>query len=123
MISINRFSQHFETFSHRFAKWIGSATGFAAAFLSLIVWLIIGEKYHYSNRWENTLSIYIGVITFLMIFFMQRAQNKDFSALQLKLNELIASSAHADNSLINAEELTEKEISAVHETHRQIVSE
>ena len=120
MISIQDFPQHFERFSHGFAKWIGSTKGFAAAFVSLLVWLLIGEKYHFSNRWENALSIYIGVITFLMIFLMQRAQNKDFMALQLKLNELIAASAQADNSLINAEELTEKEIHAVHETHRHM---
>ena len=105
---ISFISRSFEHFTHRFAKWIGSATGFCAAFISIIFWLIIGKKFGFSNGWENAFTIYIGIITFLMIFLMQRAQNKEFAAMQVKLNELIAATGQADNKLINAEELTEK---------------
>lgn len=109
-----------ETFSHRFAGWAGTTMGFFVGLLSLVVWLIAGRFYDYSTRWEDTFNIYLEAIAFLMIFLMQRAQNKGLAALQVKLNELIASSRHANNKLINAEELSESEIKDLRETHRHL---
>ena len=118
---IFQFSQQLETFTHRFAKWAGSATGFVLAFSSILLWFVAGAICGFSNKWENALTIYIGVITFLMIFLIERAQNKELSVIQVKLSELIATTLDADNHLINLEEQTEKEISVVHETHGKIV--
>lgn len=64
--------------------------------------------------------IYIGIITFLMIFIIQRSQNKELLALHVKLNELIVTSKSADNRMMIVEQLTEKEISEVQEIHKQI---
>ena len=116
-------SDRLEIFTHRFSKWAGSASGFVAALLSIVVLLLAGVVYGFSQGWERGLSIYIGVITFLMVFLIQRGQNKELSILQVKLNELIAVSKHADNRLINVEDLTEKEISVVQEIHHKIGSE
>jgi len=116
-------SDQLEIFTHRFAKWAGSASGFVAALLSILVWLVAGLVYGFSYGWERGLSIYIGVITFLMVFLIQRGQNKELSILQVKLNELIAVTKHADNRLINVEDLTEKEISVVQEIHHKIGAE
>jgi low affinity Fe/Cu permease len=116
-------SDRLEIFTHRFAKWAGSASGFIAALLSIFVWLVAGLVYEFSYGWERGLSIYIGVITFLMVFLIQRGQNKELSILQVKLNELIAVTKHADNRLINVEDLTEKEISVVQEIHHKIGEE
>ena len=116
-------SDQLEIFTHRFAKWAGSASGFIAALLSILVWLVAGVVFGFSYGWERGLSIYIGVITFLMVFLIQRGQNKELSILQVKLNELIAVSKHADNRLINVEDLTEKEISVVQEIHHKIGAE
>ena len=113
-------SDQLEIFTHRFAKWAGSASGFFAALLSILVWLVAGVGYGFSQGWESGLTIYIGVITFLMVFLIQRSQNKDLSTLHVKLNELIATTKHADNRLINVEGLTEKEISKVQAIHRKI---
>ncbi len=118
---INRLSEHLEKFSHSFAKWAGSAAGFIVALVSMLIWLLIGELYQFSNKWENALTIYIGVLTFLMIFLMQRSQIKELGALHLKLNELIVATKGADNSLIRVEQMTEKEISEVHQNHLDIV--
>ena len=112
-----------EIFTHRFSKWAGSASGFVAALLSILVWFIAGSVYGFSYGWERGLSIYIGVITFLMVFLIQRGQIKELSILHVKLNELIAVTKHADNRLINVEELTEKEISEVQEIHHKIGAE
>ena len=100
-----------------------SASGFVAALLSILVLLLAGVVYGFSQGWERGLSIYIGVITFLMVFLIQRGQNKELSILQVKLNELIAVTKHADNRLINVEDLTEKEISVVQEIHHKIGAE
>jgi low affinity Fe/Cu permease len=116
-------SDRLEIFTHSFAKWAGSASGFVAALLSILVWLVAGLVYGFSYGWERGLSIYIGVITFLMVFLIQRGQNKELSILQVKLNELIAVTKHADNRLINVEDLTEKEISVVQEIHHKIGAE
>lgn len=116
-------SDRLEIFTHRFAKWTGSASGFVAALLSILVWSLAGLVHGFSMDWERGLSIYIGVITFLMVFLIQRGQNKELSILQVKLNELIAVTKHADNRLINVEDLTEKEISAVQEIHHKIGEE
>jgi low affinity Fe/Cu permease len=116
-------SDRLEIFTHRFSKWAGSASGFVAALLSIVVLLLAGVVYGFSQGWERGLSIYIGVITFLMVFLIQRGQNKELSILQVKLNELIAVTKHADNRLINVEDLTEKEISVVQEIHHKIGAE
>ena len=116
-------SDRLEIFTHRFSKWAGSASGFVAALLSILLWLVVGLGYGFSQGWERGLSIYIGVITFLMVFLIQRGQNKELSILQVKLNELIAVTKHADNRLINVEDLTEKEISVVQEIHHKIGAE
>ena len=97
--------------------------GLSPALLSILIWLVAGLVFGFSQNWERGLLIYIGVITFLMVFLIQRSQNKDISTLHLKLNELIATTKHADNSLINVEELTEKEISEVQAIHRKIGTE
>lgn len=112
--------QKLEKITHIVAKWIGSAAALGWAFFSLIIWMIIGHLLHYSNKWESLLTVYIGTVTFLMIFVMQRSQNKELSAIHLKLNELIAATQQADNSMISAEKFTEKKLHEAHETHRKI---
>lgn len=113
-------SQHIENCTHRFVKWAGTTAGFSVGFISIIIWFIVGKFYHFSTEWENALTIYIGVITFLMIFLMQRAQNKELLALHIKLNELISATKDADNHLINSEELTEDEILEIRQNHSEI---
>lgn len=111
-----------ETFTHSVASWAGTGPGLITAALSLVAWFMAGEYFHFSNRWENALSVYIGMITFLMIFLMQRSQKKELLALHVKLNELIKATADADNRIINIEEQSEDEIIQVHQLHAETVS-
>ncbi len=113
-------SQTLESFTHRFAKWTGSASGFIFALLSILLWLFTGWVYDFSRNWGSWLSIYIGVVTFLMVFLIQRGQNKELTILHVKLNELLSATKRANNHLINVEDLTEQEISEVQEIHRKI---
>ena len=113
------FARKFEEFAHGFARWAGSGTGFAVALATIVVWLTAGAFERFSNEWINAFCLYISCITYLMIFLMQRAQNKALSALQIQLSELIAVTHGADNKLINAERHSEKEIAAIKETHER----
>lgn len=108
-----------EALTHRFAKFAGTTAGLVAATISVAAWLIAGHFFEYSHSWENALTVYIGCITFLLFFIMQRAQDKELAALHVKLNEIIAALDPADNKLINVEDLTEKEIKEIHETHKE----
>jgi len=112
-----------EGLTHTVAKWFGTTSGFVTGISSIAIWIIIGKMDGFSAGWEQALSIYIGIITFLMIFVMQRSQNKELSALHVKLNELIITSTRADNKVMIAQELSEQEISEVQETHRKIAAE
>jgi low affinity Fe/Cu permease len=113
-------SQHLESFTHLFAKWAGSADGFVTALVSMLLWLMAGGVYRFCQNWQNGLTIYIGTLTFLMVFLIQRSQNKELAILYVKLNELIVATKHANNQFINIEDLTEKEISAVQDMHHKI---
>ena len=106
-----------ESFTHGFAQWAGTSGGFVTAIATVVLWLIAGQFFHFSQAWENSLSVYIAIITFLMIFLMQRSQRKELLALQVKLNELIAATKDADNQIINIEQQAEDEIAQVHEAH------
>jgi low affinity Fe/Cu permease len=96
------------------AKLITKATGkpltFIMAFTLIIVWGISGPLFDFSDTWQLVINTGTTIITFLMVFVIQQSQNKDTLALQLKLNELIASQKNASNRLIDIEDLTEKEL-------------
>ena len=113
-------AKRLESFAHQFARWTGSAYGFSIALLTVLVWLAVGYLINFTARWGELFTIYINIVTFLMIFLIQRSQNKETAALHIKLNELINATQKADNTLINVEERTEKEISEVQGVHRKI---
>ncbi len=100
----------FDKFSGAVAKITGSSTAFIVAFLLVIVWCISGPFFGYSNTWQLVINTSTTIITFLMVFLIQQAQNKDTLALQLKLNELIAATKGASNKVLNIEDLTEEEL-------------
>jgi low affinity Fe/Cu permease len=96
-------------------NWTGRNSAFACAMALVIGWLVSGPIFHYSDRWELFIDTLTSVVTFVMVFVIQPAQNKDTLALQLKVNELIAAHKHAHNSLIAVERLSEEELHALHD--------
>jgi low affinity Fe/Cu permease len=76
----------------------------------IIIWSVTGPLFKFSDTWQLVINTGTTIITFLMVFVIQQSQNKDTMAMQLKLNELIASSAKASNRLIDIEDLTEDEL-------------
>jgi low affinity Fe/Cu permease len=100
----------FEKFSAIITKATGKPAAFIAAFLVIIGWAVCGPIFNYSDTWQLVINTGTTIITFLMVFLIQQSQNKDTTALQLKLNELIAASPTASNRLIDVEDLTEEEL-------------
>jgi len=100
----------FDRMATKITKASGKPAAFIIAALLIIVWGITGPIFHYSDTWQLVINTSTTIITFLMVFIIQQTQNKDTIALQIKLNELIASSEFASNRLVSAEDLTEAEL-------------
>lgn len=100
----------FERISHYCTVLTGSTAAFVLALFIIISWLITGPLFQFSDTWQLVINTGTTIITFLMVFLIQRAQNKDSKAIHLKLNELIASLKGPSNRLINIEDLNEDEI-------------
>lgn len=96
------------------AVWTGSTPAFMAAVSVILIWLATGPIFHYSDTWQLVINTGTTIVTFLMVFLIQRAQNKDAMAVQLKLNEIVAALEGASNRLISVEDLSEPELSVLH---------
>lgn len=100
----------FERISGKVTQATGRPATFITACILIIVWLVSGPIFNYSDTWQLIINTGTTIITFLMVFIIQQSQNKDTIALQMKLNELIACTKGASNRLIDIEDLSEDEI-------------
>jgi low affinity Fe/Cu permease len=99
-----------ERFSLRVSTWAGSTWAFLAALAVVLAWLVTGPLFRYSDTWQLVINTGTTIVTFLMVFLIQRAQNKEALATQLKLSELVAAIHGASNRLIAVEDLSEEEL-------------
>src|SRR4249920_3241548 len=110
-------SSHTASLSERFATGVTKATGstgaFIFAFILVIAWALSGPFFHYSENWQLVINTGTTIITFLMVFLIQKAQNKDSLAIQLKLNELVAAHEFASNRLVNVENMSEEDLKVI----------
>ena len=102
--------------------WAGSSWGFGMAAGTVLVWGITGPLFRWSDTWQLVINTGTTIVTFLMVFLVQRTQNRDGLAIQLKLNELVAAMQGASNRLIDVEDLTEAELKILH-VHYQRLAE
>jgi len=91
-------------------EWTGRTSAFMWALILVVVWIVSGPLFHFSDSWQLVINTVTNLVTFLMVFLIQRAQNKDTLALQIKVNELIAAHRGPHNSLIAIEQLSEDEL-------------
>ena len=103
----------FENMSARIAAATGRPIAFTLALAVIIVWAISGPVFHWSDTWQLVINTGTTIVTFLMVFLIQNAQNRDGCAIQAKLDELIRAVGHARNEFIGIEHLTEKELNAI----------
>jgi low affinity Fe/Cu permease len=99
-----------ERFSRAAVIFTGSNAAFFSALVLIIAWILTGPLFDYSDTWQLVINTGTTIITFLMVFLIQRGQNKDSQAIHLKLNEIVASLKGASNRLIEVEDLSEAEL-------------
>jgi len=102
--------------------WTGSSQAFGCAVGVVIGWALLGPIFHFSDTWQLVINTGTTIVTFLMVFLIQRAQNKDSLAIHLKLNEIVAVLQGASNRLINVEDLTEQEVQTLHRHYQALVA-
>lgn len=110
----------FEKFATTVTRITGSTAAFMIALALVIVWGISGPLFHFSENWQLVINTATTIVTFLMVFLIQKAQNKDSLAIQLKLNELVAAHEFASNRLVNVENMTEEELKVIQKYYRQL---
>ena len=103
-----------EHFSSAVTRSTGTSLAFLIAAGSIVVWAALGPVFGFSSEWQLVINTGTTIVTFLMVFLIQRAQNKDALAIQLKLNELVKAVHGASNRLIDVEDLEEDELEALH---------
>jgi low affinity Fe/Cu permease len=103
-----------EHFSLRVTEWAGSTLAFFLALGVIAVWLASGPLFGFSDTWQLVVNTGTTIVTFLMVFLIQRSQNKEARIVQLKLSELVAAMAGASNRLIDVESLSEAELETLH---------
>lgn len=111
-----------EKFARQATQWTGRPSAFAIAVAIIVVWLATGPIFHYSDTWQLVINTGTTVVTFLMVFLIQHAQNKDTRAIELKLNELVAAMPGASNRMIDVEALSEQELDTLHRFYRRLVT-
>ena len=114
-------SRILERFSTVVTRWTGGNMAFGTACAVVIVWAATGPLFGFSDTWQLVINTGTTVVTFLMVFLIQRTQNKDSMAIQLKLNELVAAMQGASNRLIDVEDLSEEELKVLHQHYAQLV--
>lgn len=110
----------FEKIANKITQAAGSSWAFGMAAAAVLVWVILGPIFGFSDTWQLVINTGTTIITFLMVFLIQKTQNKDSKAIQLKLNELIAASQKASNRMVDIEDLDEKELDLLHQFYQRI---
>ena len=112
-------SDAFRVFAHRSSVMLGSAWAFTGAVLVILVWILTGPTFHFSDTWQLIINTATTVITFLMVFLIQNTQNRDAKAMHLKLDELIRAIRDARDELVDLEDLSDEELKKLEEQFRR----
>ncbi len=113
---------HFRRAAQAAAVWVGSAWAFGLSILLVVVWLVTGPIFGFSDTWQLVINTFTSVVTFLMVFIIQNSQNRDSKAMLLKLDELIRSSAGARNQMLSLENVNEEEFARLESEFQRLRS-
>src|SRR6516162_4110778 len=113
-------SDAFRVFAHRSSIMLGSAWAFAAAVLAILVWIVTGPAFHFSDTWQLIINTATTIVTFLMVFLIQNTQNRDAKAMHLKLDELIRAVKGARNQLVDLENLSDEDLKNLQHQFRRL---
>ena len=110
---------NFSLFAQKTAKWTGHPAAFLLAVTVVVVWIVSGPVFNYSDTWQLVINTGTTVVTFLMVFLIQNTQNRDMVSMQLKLSELVLAMKGAENKYAAIEDLTDDELEELHEDSRK----
>jgi low affinity Fe/Cu permease len=113
-------SDAFRVFARRSSIILGSAWSFAGAALVILVWLLTGPTFHFSDTWQLIINTGTTIVTFLMVFLIQNTQNRDAKAMHLKLDEIIRALEDARNELVDLENLSDEDLKKLEEQFRSL---
>src|SRR6059058_373535 len=113
-------SDAFRVFARRCSVMLGSAWAFGGAVFVILVWILTGPTFHFSDTWQLIINTATTVITFLMVFLIQNTQNRDAKAVHLKLDELIRAIKDARNELVDLEDLSDEELQKLEAQFRRM---
>jgi len=110
----------FNKFAKHCAAIVGSPWAFVLAVVIVITWGVTGPQFAYSDTWQLVINTGTTIVTFLMVFLIQNSQNRDAKAFHLKLDELIHGVQGARNSLIDLENLSDRELEALQQQFERL---
>ena len=113
-------SDAFRVFARHSSIALGSAWAFAGALLVVLVWILTGPTFHFSDTWQLVINTATTIVTFLMVFLIQNTQNRDAKAVHLKLDELIRALKDARNELVDLENLSDKDLKKLEEQFKSM---
>jgi len=113
-------SDAFRVFARRSAAMLGSAWAFGGAVFVILVWILTGPTFHFSDTWQLIINTATTIITFLMVFLIQNTQNRDAKAVHLKLDEMIRALKGARNQLVDLEDLSDEELKKLEEQFQRL---
>jgi low affinity Fe/Cu permease len=114
-------AERIERFSTWITHWAGSTSALITSLVVVLVWAASGPIFRYSDTWQLVINTVTNVVTFVMVFLIQRAQNKDTLAVQIKLSELLRTARGAADEMVIVEELSETELRRLHARYLELV--
>jgi low affinity Fe/Cu permease len=117
-----RIGERFEFFSQAVTRWTGSTSGFATALVVVVIWASVGPVFGFSDTWQLVINTGTTIVTFMMVFLIQRSQNRDALAAHLKLNEIVAAMKGASNRMIDVEALSEHELRVLERYYAELAT-
>jgi low affinity Fe/Cu permease len=117
-----RTTSWYSRFAKAAARFSGRPKVFALASLAIVVWLVSGPIFHFSDTWQLVINTGTTIVTFLMVFLIQNTQNRDTEAIQIKLDELIRATKGAHTALLDLEEIEEDTLDAFRKRYQALAS-
>ena len=111
-------TRQFSRFAHSISIWTGHPLAFLFAVALIVVWILTGPIFKYSDTWQLVINTGTTIVTFLMVFLIQNTQNRDTLAIQVKLSELVLAMKGAENKFAAIEDLTDEELEKLHDDCR-----
>jgi low affinity Fe/Cu permease len=113
----------FDRITRAVTAWTGSPAAVIGSLLIVLIWAVTGPLFGFSDTWQLVINTGTTILTFNMVFVIQAAQNRDATAVQAKLDEILEAISGADNRMIKLEEDSDEKLEEVEERHREVKKE